>query len=284
MLKVNNPRLTQGLLSSLIAIGLFSGLIAVTPAAGQVPVSQVNNGTVIVKGKVADVFGDRFVLEDSSGRVLVQTPAGTNTLSVTTGETVTVVGLPRDRIFDAAQILRDNGEVVFAAPPPPPPSSTSPLPQQAPLPPQPTGALRLPPPPRPPGGDALLTTNVDRDAMMRALQQTGLTAVSEPVRHPKHIEMTARTSAGKYVVVSFDRFGRLDEIEDIDHDNKRIAEARAIGPAEAGQLAQQAGFTPREPVERRKHHYEIIAASSSGELIELHMDLAGTIYKRVWIR
>ena len=253
------------------AAALAGAAIAGSATLAQVAINQIGSDGITIKGKVAELFGDKFILEDGSGRILIQTgTAGPRAIAVTAGETVSVVGIPRDRTFDARQILRENGEVVFAASPSPPAMAPPPVAGLAP----PPGRGR-PDDPRGP---------VDRKAVDKVLQDMKLTAMGEPVRHPKHVEIPARAADGRLVIVSLDRFGRLDEIEDADHDKDRILESRSIAPADVERIAREAGFTPREPIERRKRHFEILATDRNGETIELHVDLGGRIYKQVWVR
>jgi hypothetical protein len=265
----------------LAVTALFAGAIGATGVLAQVPIGQISPEGISIKGKVTDLFGDKFVLEDSSGRILVQIePGGPQALGVNSGETITAIGQPRDRTFTARRILRENGEVIF----------TSPVDGTA----QPRAADRAGAAARAPISDATAAplsaahgffgSGFDREALTRMLREAGLTAVGEPVRHPKHIEIAARTESGKPVIVSLDRFGRLDEIEDADHDKHRVSETRAISLPDAERLARAAGFSPREPIERRKHHFEIVTTNRKGEIVEVHMDLAGDIYKQVWIR
>jgi hypothetical protein len=258
----------------LLALATAGGIAVAGGAWSQVPIGQLSPDGVTIKGKAVDLFGDKFVLDDGSGRILVQTGPGGQPLSINSGETVTVTGLPRDKTFDARKIQRENGDVVFAAPQPPPPPGRGPG-----LEPPPPSTLAGVAPPRTDG-----RFGVDRDSVMRVLKDAGIAPLGEPVRHPKHIEINGRNAAGKEVIVSLDRFGRLDEIEDADHDKDRVSERRGFGPAEAERLARDAGFTPRPPVEQRKRHFEILATNSKGETVELHMDFGGTIYKQVWIR
>jgi uncharacterized protein YdeI (BOF family) len=70
------------------------------------PIGEIREGTpVAVKGAVADVFGNKFIVQDASGRALVETgPRGEDRTVVTTGETVTVQGR-FDRGVIHAQIL-----------------------------------------------------------------------------------------------------------------------------------------------------------------------------------
>ena len=60
---------------------------------------------VAVKGEVTDIFGNKFVIEDSSGRALVDTgPRGEDRRIVTKGEAVTVQGR-FDRGIIRAQLI-----------------------------------------------------------------------------------------------------------------------------------------------------------------------------------
>ena len=70
------------------------------------PIGDMREATpVAVKGTVADVFGNKFIVQDASGRALVETgPRGEDRTVVTTGETVTVQGR-FDRGVIHAQIL-----------------------------------------------------------------------------------------------------------------------------------------------------------------------------------
>ena len=276
----------------LLATAVAGCAILATAAMAQVAIDQIRSEGISIKGTVADIFGDKFVLEDKSGRILVQTgPAGPQAAPVKSGETVTVIGIPGDRTFDARKILRENGEIAFDAPPPPPPPGPPPGPGGDPGPRRLGGALAPPPPPgappgpRGPAGETGPVASQDRENVLRILKDAGLTAMGEPVRHPKHIEIPARTGAGKTVIVSLDRFGRLDEIEDADHDRERDRRpAQSIGPADAERIAREAGYTIREAPAQRKHHFEILATNAKGETLELHMDFSGNIYKQVWVR
>jgi len=270
--------------AKLLGTAVAGCAILASAAMAQVAIDQIRPEGISIKGTVADIFGDKFVLEDKSGRILVQTgPVGPQASPVKSGETVTVIGVPGDRTFDARKVLRENGEIAFDAPPPPPRPGIDPSPRRlidGSAPPPPPGA---PSGPRDPAGDRGLMAIQDRDNVLRILKDAGLTAIGEPVRHPKHIEIPARTGAGKNVIVSLDRFGRLDEIEDADRDRERRP-AQTIGPADAERFAREAGYSIREAPEQRKHHYKILAANAKGEILELHMDFAGNIYKQVWVR
>lgn len=79
---------------------------------------------VAVKGSVAEIYGNKFILEDDSGRMLVDLgPRGDDRAVVTMGEQVSVQGR-FDRGFVAAHVLSraDGRSEAFGPPPPPPPS------------------------------------------------------------------------------------------------------------------------------------------------------------------
>lgn len=171
-----HPWIKRKLALSAIVAGstIFAGA-----SLSQVPINQIQpDGTI--KGKVTDIFGDKFVLEDQSGRILVQTgPLGSQNLSVTAGEMLTVTGQPRGRTFDARQIQRENGDTVFAAP-------------------QPSVAVgaALPANSPPAAGSAESRLGLYRDLIVRLLKDNDITG--EAVRHPKHIEIPGRTNSGKW--------------------------------------------------------------------------------------
>lgn len=78
---------------------------------------------VAVKGSVAEIYGNKLILEDDSGRMLVDLgPRGDDRAVVTKGEQVSVQGR-FDRGFVAAQVLAraDGRSEAFGPPPSPPP-------------------------------------------------------------------------------------------------------------------------------------------------------------------
>ncbi|MBN9074997.1 MAG: hypothetical protein J0H84_02095 [Rhizobiales bacterium] len=114
------------------------------------PVSRLADasGVVTVRGRVAEVYGDRFTVQDATGRALVDAGRGGDA-TVRAGSPIMVQGR-----FDNGQLharyLVDAGGTVqeVGAPPPPPPGPPPPPP---PPPPGGPGAVPPPPPPPPPG-------------------------------------------------------------------------------------------------------------------------------------
>jgi hypothetical protein len=70
------------------------------------PIAQLKDATpVAIKGQVAEVFGNKFIVQDDSGRTLVDTgPRGDSAKPVAKGETVTVQGR-FDNGFIRAQVM-----------------------------------------------------------------------------------------------------------------------------------------------------------------------------------
>ena len=115
--------------------------------------------TVAVKGNVAEIFGNKFIVQDGSGRALVDTgPRGDRGTIVAKNEAVTVQGR-FDRGVIHAQVLvhADGKSEAFGPPRPPRPDRGPPGPherraERGPGPdrgPPPLGADRGPPPPPP---------------------------------------------------------------------------------------------------------------------------------------
>ena len=97
-----NPRGLQAAAALLIAFGVGGTVVHFTDhshrtvvlAMAPGPISAVKDGNAAaVKGQVTDVFGNKFVVADDTGKALVDTgPSGEGGTLVTPGETVTVQG------------------------------------------------------------------------------------------------------------------------------------------------------------------------------------------------
>jgi len=168
--KVKNSRaaLAAGA-AILVALGAAGGAGAVQATRPTVemaptvrtPIARLaqTSGVVTVKGRVAEVYGDRFVVQDGSGRTLVA--AGREARgTVAAGQPVMVQGRYDDGQLRASYLVDRDGRIVAAGPvgrrhggpgpkggpgrdgPPPPPPGCGPVP--------PAGAVGIAPPP-PPG-------------------------------------------------------------------------------------------------------------------------------------
>lgn len=111
-----------------LAIGAAGGASAVSMTRPSVemaptvatPVAKLasDNGVVTVKGRVAEVFGDRFVVQDATGRAMVD--AGRDAL-VRKGAAVQVQGRYDNGQLKASYLVDANGKVTPVGPPPPRP-------------------------------------------------------------------------------------------------------------------------------------------------------------------
>ncbi|MBZ9936822.1 hypothetical protein LB518_10985 [Mesorhizobium sp. BR1-1-16] len=118
---------------AIIGAGAAGGAAAVSAARANTemaPVTPVaisalsSSAMVSVKGNVAEIFGNKFILQDGSGRALVETgPAGDNGKLVAPNEAVTVQGRFDNGFIHANFLVRSDGTVVAIGPvgPPPPP-------------------------------------------------------------------------------------------------------------------------------------------------------------------
>lgn len=86
---------------------------ATPPAATQTPIGAIAPGGIAIEGEVTDVFGNRFVLQDGTGRVLVEAgPDWYHRLDIRQGERLRVTGRPDGRSFDAFTIRREDGREI----------------------------------------------------------------------------------------------------------------------------------------------------------------------------
>lgn len=126
-------RSRRGLAAALVAVPLAlgaaglslaqSGGAPVAPVAASAIASFAPSGPVAAKGEVAEVFGNKFVVQDGTGRALVETgPRGEGGGLVKVGDTVTVQGRFEHGFLHAALITRPDGSQVVLGPaggPPP---------------------------------------------------------------------------------------------------------------------------------------------------------------------
>ncbi len=257
-------------LTLVLAAGV--GLVADRPAHAQSdpPTQSAANGsdTVSLEGVVREMFRNRFILESGGNRFLVE-PIGTaDVFALVSGDRVTVVGRRIDTLMQATRVLRANGEVLHDSAPSLPAAMDAP-PSQA-------------------RAHTPLPQDATRASQSRAIADTlaslGLQPIGEAVRKRHHTEILARMADGRSVYVSFDLAGRLWEIEDADHDKERTLRQSQLSEQELFRAVRDAGFSPVAVVERKKRHAVVSARNRAGEVLELHVDLAGYIYKQVWPR
>lgn len=137
----------------LIALGAGGGAAAVSMTRPTVtmaptvatPIARLasTGGVVTAKGRVAEVFGDRFVVQDATGRAMV---TGSRNAMPEVGSNVMVQGRFDDGVMHAQYLVNPQGTVTPVGPPPPPPGG--------PHGPGSPGGPRGDGPPPPPGGCA----------------------------------------------------------------------------------------------------------------------------------
>jgi uncharacterized protein YdeI (BOF family) len=103
---------------------LAAMVLATGPALAQTAIADLSGGGgTEIAGTVTHVFGNRFVVEDATGSVLVETgPHWFHDIAMTVGEDVRVVGEPERGSLDAFRIVRTGGEAIEIRPadgPPP---------------------------------------------------------------------------------------------------------------------------------------------------------------------
>jgi hypothetical protein len=83
------------------------------------PIGQMTDSSAVaVKGQVAEVFGNKFIVQDDSGRTLVDTgPLGEGGRLVTKGEAITVQGRFENGFIHANVMTRADGTSEAFGPP-----------------------------------------------------------------------------------------------------------------------------------------------------------------------
>jgi len=125
------PYLTGLFAAGLIVVGLVAGAGATIVAAPRDSVMLMQPtsiaklspySSVAVKGKVAEIFGNKFVIDDGSGRALVETGRrGEGGKLVAAGETLTVQGRFDDGFIHGDVLVHADGKAESLKPPRPGP-------------------------------------------------------------------------------------------------------------------------------------------------------------------
>ncbi len=126
--KGSRRRMTAGIVVAL-AVGVAGGagayryvqkshpqsVLLLQPA----PIAQMaDSRAVAVKGQVAEVFGNKFIIQDDSGRTLVDTgPRGEGGTLVAKGEAITVQGRFENGFIHANVMTRADGSSEAFGPP-----------------------------------------------------------------------------------------------------------------------------------------------------------------------
>lgn len=91
--------------------------VPLTPVAPTAIASIADSGSVAAKGDVAEIFGNKFVVQDGTGRALVETGReGEGGKLVSKGETVTVQGRFENGFLHARLITHADGNKVVLGP------------------------------------------------------------------------------------------------------------------------------------------------------------------------
>jgi hypothetical protein len=118
--KVSPRLISAGIVAAVLAVGAAGGagadryiqktrpqgVLLLLPA----PIAQMIPGPVAVRGQVAEIFGNKFIIQDDSGRTLADTgPRGEGGKLVAKGETVTIQGHFEHGFIHANVMTRADG-------------------------------------------------------------------------------------------------------------------------------------------------------------------------------
>lgn len=164
--------------------------IAPTPVAPTAVSALAPSGAIAARGEVAEIFGNKFILQDGTGRTLVETGReGEAAPLVAKGETVTAQGRFEKGFLHAAMITHADGKAVVLRRPGGPPAASLDWARDK---------VGLGPKP-------------DLPALTAAVERAGYSDVRVTGRGPRHLEVAAKAADGgeRLLHVGFD--GRIRE-------------------------------------------------------------------------
>lgn len=123
--------LVVGAIAAPLAFGAIGLSLAQTGTSMMTPVEPTAisalkaSGSIAAKGDVAEIYGNKFVMQDGTGKALVETgPQGEGAALVKPGEAVTVQGRFENGFLHAMLITRADGSRVLVGPAGGPPPGT----------------------------------------------------------------------------------------------------------------------------------------------------------------
>ena len=150
--------------------------VPLTPVAPTAIASIADSGSVAAKGDVAEIFGNKFVVQDGTGRALVETGRdGEGGKLVSKGETVTVQGRFENGFIHARLITHADGNKVVLGPAGGPPRGTLDWARDK----------------------AGLGPKPDVGSLTATVQAAGYSDVRVTGRGPRHLEVAARGQDGR---------------------------------------------------------------------------------------
>lgn len=174
-----------------------AALLLAAPAAAQTPIGSLDGRGVTIQGTVTDVFGNRVILQDATGRALVDLgPPHGGIQAVKPGDRLTVTGEPRESGFRARQLTREDGSTVTIERGPPPRAERR-------------GGPRAEGPRHGPRAEPASTAPSLEQQVRDRLVAAGYTRIGEFERKPRHFEVSARNPSGERVELHVDLAGEV---------------------------------------------------------------------------
>jgi hypothetical protein len=267
--------MTMATSSSLKRI-LFASALPLSMLCGQAVAQTVSieqlgsNDGISIEGEVRDVLGNRFVLEDDSGRILVETgPERGQEYNLRAGERLKVFGEPdRDgSSFEADRIVREDGtEIVIS-------SENAARPDAG-------GAA---------DNDVAGKPHVTQrrpgarmsgeDEMAEMLRAAGFTDIRFDERKGRHVEFDALDADGRAVEIGVFHDGTIKMIDVEDDRPARDAALAELLPADIVAMVEAFGIVDLREFDIKPNHVEIEGYDNNGLDIEVRLSSDGTILK-----
>lgn len=97
----------------LLGVAVATGLGIAIPAIAQTQTNTTRMGSQEISGQIVGIRGDEFLLQTSSGQVLVEAEdRPLRRANLAKGESITVTGVYDEEEFEAYTITRPNGDVI----------------------------------------------------------------------------------------------------------------------------------------------------------------------------
>ena len=107
--------------------------------------------------------------------------------------------------------------------------------------------------------------------------------MGRPYRRRNYTVVEGRTDDGRRVIATFDSGLRLAEIEEADHRRIHPSSPEARPETDVAKLLAKQGYSSIRLLDQSRFRFLYGVSGPQGERMELHVDRAGNIVRRVWL-
>lgn len=204
------------------------------------------------RARIVEIYGDKAIVDVDKRRILVEPIEPEKPFPAELNAEVRIVGDTRGNVLVPSVIILPSGV-----------------------------AIRRQVPDLGPKGQPPATNERSIEGQLR---KYGIMVVGRPYRRRNYTVVEGRADDGRRVIAVFDSALRLEEIEEAEYRRIHPRSPEALPEAEIARLVTAHGYSSVRLLDQNRFQFLYSAMDSEGQRMELYVDRAGNILRRVWLR